>query len=46
MQRHKNGVATGGVLYAEKVNRTLDFDVLSNVSVLQVPHNTVVPCFL
>ena len=27
VQRHKNGVATGGVLYAEKVNQNLDFDV-------------------
>ena len=27
VQRHKIGVATGGVLYAKKVNRTLDFDV-------------------
>ena len=27
MHRHKIGVATGGVLYGEKVNRTLDFDV-------------------
>ena len=27
VQRPKIGVATGGVLYAEKVNRTLDFDV-------------------
>ena len=27
MPRHKIGVAIGGVLYAEKVNRTLDFDV-------------------
>ena len=27
VQRHKNGVATCGVLYAEKVNRTLDFYV-------------------
>ena len=27
VQRNKIGVATGGVLYAEKVNRTLDFDV-------------------
>ena len=27
VQRHKKGVATGGVLYVEKVDRTLDFDV-------------------
>ena len=27
VQRHKKGVTTGGVLYVEKVNRTLDFDV-------------------
>ena len=27
VQRHKKGVATGGVIYVEKVNRTLDFDI-------------------